>query len=256
MGRKLLAGEQMSLLGTQVYANSDTPIWLSAKGGTIDGNLTVTGTADFQSNIQVASDIDLQGNLVLQGSSNSALLTTDAGGDSLYLVASNSINFGRDSTTPNTTLTLSAPGAGLDNFTTNFLYAIGPVPTNLINTPRTINPVPTSPAEPFLVDTPFPVVSGQVYDVQATGLITLISGTPDPDDAVLIQLDAGTGTSVSFYTYYPSGPGQSGSWAIRQRIVGNATQPSLAVAVQKTLAGTSTAVYAATLGYFSAVRVA
>lgn len=33
----------MSLLGTQVYANPDTPCWVSAGGDTITGNLTVTG---------------------------------------------------------------------------------------------------------------------------------------------------------------------------------------------------------------------
>lgn len=246
----------MSLLGTQVYANGDTPIWLSATGGTMDGNLTVTGNLQVDGATQVDGSITTTDQFIISGTTDTAVLTTNVAGDTLYLIADTAIGFGRDDNTPNTTLTLSAPGAGLDSFTTNFLYAIGPVPTNLINTPRTINPVPTSPAEPFLVDTAFPVVAGQVYDVQATGLITLISGTPDPDDAVTLQLDAGTGTSITFYTYYPSGPGQSGSWSIRQRIVGNASQPSLAVAVNKLLAGASTAVYAATLGYFSAVRVA
>ena len=34
----------MSLLGKQVYANPSTPVWLSATGGTISGNLVVDGT--------------------------------------------------------------------------------------------------------------------------------------------------------------------------------------------------------------------
>lgn len=34
----------MSLLGTQVYANPDTPLWVSSSGDTINGNLTVTGS--------------------------------------------------------------------------------------------------------------------------------------------------------------------------------------------------------------------
>lgn len=33
----------MSLLGTQVFANEDTPLWLSNAGGVITGNLTVEG---------------------------------------------------------------------------------------------------------------------------------------------------------------------------------------------------------------------
>jgi hypothetical protein len=246
----------MSLLGSQVYANTDKPIWLSATNGTMEGNLTVTGNLQVDGATLVDGSVTTNDQFIIAGTTDTAVLTTDVTGATLNLIADTAITFGRDNTTPNTTLTLSAPGAGLDNFTTNFLYAIGPVPTNLINTPRTINPVPTSPAEPFLVDTAFPVASGQAYDVQVTGIINLISGTPDPDDAVIFSLDAGTGTSITAYTFYPSGPGQSGNWAIRQRIVGNAIQPSLALLVQKTLAGTSTAVYGATLNYFSAVRVA
>jgi hypothetical protein len=34
----------MSLLGSQVYANPDTPIWVSATGDTITGDLVVTGS--------------------------------------------------------------------------------------------------------------------------------------------------------------------------------------------------------------------
>lgn len=34
----------MSLLGTPVYANPDTPIWVSATGDTITGNLVVSGS--------------------------------------------------------------------------------------------------------------------------------------------------------------------------------------------------------------------
>jgi len=251
----------MSLLGTQVYANSGQNIWLPVTGGTITGNLLVDGEIDATGNINSDADmtavsLELQDSLVIQGNANSAVLTTDVTGNTLNIVANTSVTFGRDTVAPNTTLALSAPGANLDLLTTNFLRAIGPVPTNLITSPKTINPVPTSPATPFIVDTAFPVASGQVYDVQATGVITLASGTPNASDAVILQLDAGTGTSVTSYTYYPSGAGQSGNWSIRQRIVGNATQASLAVEVNQLLAGGSTAVYSATMNYFSAVRVA
>jgi hypothetical protein len=34
----------MSLLGSQVYANPDTPLWVSTDGGVISGNLTVEGS--------------------------------------------------------------------------------------------------------------------------------------------------------------------------------------------------------------------
>jgi hypothetical protein len=254
----------MSLLGTQVYANPDTPLWVSATGGeisgdlTVDGNLTVNLATNLNGPLNANSDVNVGATLFMAPpTGDEQAIAVDALGTILYIQGGNSIKFGKlGQTTTNTTLTLSAPGSGLDNFTTNFLYAIGPVPTNLVTSPKTINPVPTTPADPFIVDTAFPVASGQVYEVQATGVLNLISGTPDPDDAVIFSLDAGTGTSITAYTYYPSGPGQSGNWSIRQRIVGNATQPSLALLVQKTLAGTSTAVYGATLNYFSANRVA
>jgi hypothetical protein len=252
----------MSLLGSQVYANNAQNLWFPVTGGTIKGNVLVGGnflvggTTTLQGATSVDASLNVTGGINLIGGSNFTTLTTDAGGDSMALIATNNITFGRDGVAPNTTLAVSAPGANLDLLTTNFLRAIGPVPTNLISASKTINPVPTSPATPFIVDTAFPVASGQVYDVQATGVITLASGTPNAADAIIIALDAGTGTSVTSYTYYPSGAGQSGNWSIRQRIVGNATQASLAVAVNQLLAGGSTAVYSATMNYFSAVRVA
>lgn len=250
----------MSLLGTQVFANTDKPIWLSVTGGTIDGNLTLTGSLDVSGSVRSSSEIQSSSAFTLTDSTfTSGLGRFTANLSNLYVQGTSNISFGKvGESITNTSLVLSAPGAGLDLFTTNFLQAIGPVPTNIITSPKTINPVPVSPApaQAFTVDTPYPTLSNAVYDVQATGIITSPSGTPDPDDAVNFALDAGTGTSITTYTYYPSGPGQSGSWSIRQRIVANAVQPSLSVSAQAILAGTSTAAYAATMNYFSVVRVA
>ena len=253
----------MSLLGTPVYANTDTPLWLSVGGDTINGNLTVNGTIQASLDIDAggdmsANDITLQGSVVLPGTTNNALVTTDTTGAILNLVAETSITMGRDAITPNTTLVVSAPGSGLDAFTTNFLYAIGPVPTSLVTVPKTINPVPVSPApaQAFLVDTSLPTLNGAIYEVQATGSFALAAGVADPDDALYFEVDAGTGLSITTYTYYPSRPGQSANWSLRQRIVCNAAQPSLSVLTQVLRAGASTADYSATINYFSATRVA
>lgn len=248
----------MSLLGTQVYANTTTPLWFSADGGTINGDVTITGSVDVSGNIQSSGDVQTATSFqVTDPAFSTGWMRITSTASNSYVQGASNIKFGQiGQSTTNTTLTLSAPGSGLDNFTTNFLNAIGPVPTNIITSSKTINPVPTSPATAFGVDVPYPTISNAVYDVQATGIITLASGASDPDDAILLALDAGTGTSITTYTFYPEGPGQSGNFSIRQRIVANAVQPSLAVLANKTLAGASTAVYAATLNYFSVVRVA
>lgn len=256
----------MSLLGTQVYANPDTNLWLPATGGTIDGSIVVKGNivADGVIEAQTGPIITdtfvsrVSYDLVDGTNTTRATISLDPA-NSLIVGATGSVLFNQTGqVTGNTTLTLSAPGSGLDNFTTNFLYAIGPVPTNIITSPKTINPVPVSPApaQAFSVDTPYPTISNAVYDVQATGNLSKVSGTSDPDDAVTLALDAGTGTSITTYTFYPEGPAQSGNFSIRQRIVANAVQPSLGVLAQATLAGTSTAAYSATMNYFSVVRVA
>ena len=256
----------MSLLGTQVYANTDRNVWLPVTGGTVQGSLTVNGNivADGVIEAQTGPIITdtfvsrVSYDLVDNTNTTRATISLDPA-NSLIVGGTGSILFNQSGqVTGNTTLTLSAPGSGLDNLTTNFLNAIGPIPTNIITSPKTINPVPITPApyDPFTVDAPYPTINGAVYDVQATGVITLASGVSDPDDSIRFELDAGTGTSITTYTFYPEGPGQSGNWSIRQRIVANAVQPSLGVAVQGSLAGASTAVYSATMNYFSVVRVA
>ena len=106
----------MSLLGTQVFANPDTPIWLSANGGTIEGDLTVTGTVAAE-DMEVADNgagyqIVGAGPTVVTrlqhvpGISPRTILQTN---DPLYFNQLGQVN-------GNTTLTTSAPLANADVF--------------------------------------------------------------------------------------------------------------------------------------------
>lgn len=137
----------MSLLGTQVFANPDTPIWLSATNPTVEGTLTVEGTFTAEGSIVAETDIELKasdnaattvgrlvggnvasGRVFLQGDTDIAfgkvgvglvntVLTLGTGGnaDDVLDVAGdiNTINFSTQSFSPirGTATTSGAPGA-------------------------------------------------------------------------------------------------------------------------------------------------
>ena len=70
----------MSLLGTQVYANPTTPLWVSATGDTINGNLTVAGTTTLEGPVVVPNGIN---GIELQdtaGTSTGLIVAVDATG--------------------------------------------------------------------------------------------------------------------------------------------------------------------------------
>ena len=108
----------MSLLGSQVYANPDTPCWVSANGDTINGNLTVTGSISAGTSITagpagvIAPDVGngftvLNGVTVetrlqhIQAPAPRTLMSSD---DPIYFTKPGQIN-------GNTSLTIAAFGA-------------------------------------------------------------------------------------------------------------------------------------------------
>ena len=147
--------------------------------------------------------------------------------------------------------------SGVNLVMSGTLAGVGPVPTSTITSSKTLNPVPVSPAaaSPFGVDTNVPTISNAEYDVQARGLLAVVSGTPDVDDIVNIALDAGTGTSVWTYQFKPSAVGANGNWQVRDRIVANANTTTIFMTAQALLAGASTAVHSATLTQMDVTRV-
>ena len=191
----------MSLLGTQVFANPAKPIWLSSTGGTIEGNVTIDG------DIRATGDVGSDGTITMYdptGATARAELATDNAG-TLYIRAPTTINLGQLGPGPfqlpgNTTLTLSAPGANLDNLSVGgTINGIGPVPTQLsVTSPTTItlNALPTT-----LTVTPYALITGAEYDIQITGYWSVGAGvvTPGTLDYAQVRVEVGSGPSPSFY---------------------------------------------------------
>jgi hypothetical protein len=138
------------------------------------------------------------------------------------------------------------------------LAGIGPAPTSLITATQNLAPAPVSPAPAigFPVQVNVPTQAGWIFDVMARGIITLASGTADPDDIINIQLDAGTASpAVWTYQFKPSAVGANGNWQVRDRVVSDATTTTVFIAGQVLRAGASTAVYNVSLVQLDATRV-
>lgn len=108
----------MSLIGSQVFANPSTSCWLAADNAQA-GDLTVNGS--FVTKGPVSLDLGDGGNVVAlnntAGTVNYAqFFAGSANGGRLYVQGGGDIYFGRLGTgnSANTTLTLSAGGAGTD----------------------------------------------------------------------------------------------------------------------------------------------
>jgi hypothetical protein len=266
----------MSLLGKQVYANPSTPVWLSATGGTITGNLLVDGTITATSDIISQTEVDAPSLRVIDSNAASKLiLTNDFGGNSL-IQSTDVIKFTQLGTANgNTTLTQSVFGANTDNLsvggTINCL--IGPVPTQLITSTKTINPVAISPAAPsqFGVDVSLTGISNAEYDVQATGTAFVVSGATDPSDTIVYTFTSGAGQGSMTATIVPeslilggfgvggTGPLTAGGAAanvfMRGRVSPNASGTILGANVRVFSPNASTAVYGATLTLLDVQRV-
>ena len=270
----------MSLLITRDYANKATPMWLATSGGTVDGNLTVggqlivDGAATFNTGAGAPNYVvlDLSGNITAE-MSHQAIAEGDAG-DGLVLSA-DLITFNKVGTNQgNTTFVPSVYGANADNFTLGgTLYAnVGPVPTQLITSTKTVNPVAVPPAAPsqFGVDLSLSGVSNAEYDVQATGTVYVVSGAVDPSDTVLYQFTSGTSGIMNAIVYpgqfnvggnYVSGSGPltsggaAASVQMRARVSPSVSGTVLGANVKAFPAGGSTAVYGATLTLLDVQRV-
>lgn len=260
----------MSLLGRQVYANRNTPIWLSTTGGEITGNLIVDGGVE-------ATTLEGQSINVLDASGNQRMsLAYDPGSSTSSIKSTLPIRFTQLGVpTGNTTFTASAAGANLDNFTLGgTLYAsVGPVPTQLITSTKTINPVAVSPAAPsqFGVDVSLAGISNAEYDVQATGTAYVVSGAVDPSDTIVYTFTSGGGQGSMSATIVPgslilggfgvggTGPLTAGGAAaninMRARVSPNASGTILGANVRAFKPNAGSAVYGATLSILDVQRV-
>ena len=259
----------MSLLFNAVYANPDTPLWLSATGGTITGNLIVDGGIRAETNMSTPAYLVIDPSGTTTGSMTRA--ATGAGGGLNF--QGNLFKFGQLGTgNVNTTLTPSAFGANTDalNVGGSITCAIGPIPPQIITSTKTVNPVAVSPAAPsqFGVDNTITSISGAEYDVQVTGTVFCVSGTVNAADYIVVTFTAGGSGTISAVVL-PGltlmggngvtgiGPLTAGGAAanvnLRARVSSSASGTTLSCDVRAFLTGT--AVYGATLTILDVQRV-
>jgi len=268
----------MSLLFNAVYANPDTPIWLSANGGTISGNLVVDGNIGASGGIISDTNMAAPAYIVEDASGNDVGFMRQAGtgAGAGLLFQGDVFKFGKVGTgNVNTSLTTSAFGANTDNLsvggTINCL--IGPVPTQLITSTKTLTPINVSPAAPsqFGVDTSVTSISNAEYDVQVTGSVYCITGTPDPADYIVYNFAAGGAGTLSAIVF-PAGSnatlggngvtglgplvaaGAAATISLRARVVSGASGTILG-ANARVFQATGTATYGATLSVLDVQRV-
>jgi len=264
---------KMSLLISRDYANASKPLWLPSGGGTIDGNVTITGQLDVAGAMGSETSVyaptfialDLSGNIVGE-ISHQAVSEGDAG-DGLVL-SGDRITFGKVGTNQgNTTLVTSAYGSGLDSLTTNFLYAVGPVPSAPV--PAGANPTVTlatgtpSRTASFGLTTPYPLLANAEYDVQATGFVSWSAGTaPSAGDLVSVAITVGSGVASSqAVTFYPGDAPFTWSlnvgvpFSLRARLTATGTPPAN-LTCSVTFSGASgTGTISGTLNLMDVVRV-
>ena len=244
----------MSLLGTPVFANSSTPLWLSASGGSSSGVVSAPEFDALPSGGFVVKDVN--GNVKLR-------LANDMAGNSL-VQSSDVIKFTQIGTIQgNSQLTTSAFGANVDALlvrgtitATGNLNGIGPNPTQIITSTQTI-PVLTNTVQYFTQTTPYASTTGGEYDIMARGGIGLTSGTPATDDVVVITLQVGTaGNSVWNYYVVPYNLTLPlANWTIRDRMPCDAGRAAIRIGASMILGAGSTAVYSCNNTQFDVVRV-
>lgn len=247
----------MSLLGTQVYANPDTSCWVSANGGTITGtlvvdNLDVTGSAQVAGIIVDNGQVfPTQALLELGAGANIGMEMSSPGGIGGQINTNDNIYFGRKGTNGGSTFITPGAAPNTDTMTVGGVLTTTGVIVSPSVTPTLVNYAGaftiTQNAAPLTLPTfgtPFPVVSGQEYDIQITGYWGIGAGvcTPATGDKASIVVRTGSGTLPAFLQYqcedlqYPANP--EDVWAaasfrpfnIRARLGANITAPMALVA--------------------------
>lgn len=245
----------MSVLGTQVFANSSTPCWIAANGG-VANELSV--------NI-----LDVTNGIQLRPGDNPAVVNgrITAGLDvaqTMYLQTVDKITFGEIGTgNVNSYIQVSPFGSGGDQLViggTISADAIGP-PTQILTVPQTtaLLAAPTT----WLNDTNVPTVIGQEFDVNIKLEFGLTAGAYTAGDTVTVEITCdGTPTYQNkgsweyvFLAGGPTGAAANFKAQIRDRFI--CTNPAAAIecSVFKTVANPATAI-SCTCEQFDVVRVA
>ena len=199
----------MSLLINESYVNPNTPLWVSATGDTIDGDLTVngnlavTGNATFTgTSVRIQSADKLYFTNAI-GSSTGLLEYSDPTGVNGSIETFGTLYFGRLLTgnTANTSFTPSAAGTNGDvlavggRITTAPGGGISPVssPTALVN-------VTLGATVPMVPTTPIAIATGKWYDIQVTGYWTIpLLSVPAVGDKAEIFVAVGSGVAPTYF---------------------------------------------------------
>ena len=249
----------MSLLGTQVYANPSTPLWISSQGGTASGTISANGFAAAAGGGNLGfAVVDASGN------QKSRIQWTGPASARTIIQSTDPIYFNQIGTAQgNTSLTVSTYGANTDALVvggsitaTGTLNGIGPNPTQIITSTQTI-PVLTNTTQYFTQTTAYPSTTGAEYDVMARGYIGLTSGTPATDDVVVITLQVGTSgnSSWNYYVVPYNLTLPNANWTIRDRMPCDAGRPAIRIGISMILGTGSTAVYSGANTQFDVTRV-
>ena len=188
----------MSLLINESYVNSTKPLWASASGGTISGNLVVNGNV-------IANEFSAVDDVVIQDASGGrAMRLTAAGppsGGLSYIQTAGTIKFGQlDQGNTNSQLVVSAFGANADVLTIGGQIVGGGV-TPLSSTVGAATVANGSPVA-LTITPPITISNAGIYDIQVSGYwATGATTTPSNADVASVTLTTGTGTSPTLLKY-------------------------------------------------------
>jgi len=270
----------MSLLGTPVYANPTTPLWVSVGGDTIDGNLTVNGNlavngpAQFYGGhtVKIANPSTLYLANTGQSQAGALLYSDNAATPNGFVETNATIYLGRigAGNTANTSFVPSAATTNGDVLSVGgqILSAAGKGITPLSSSTASTN-IPLGVSTSLAPSPAVPITSGQTYDVQVNGYFAVPVGTtPAPLDKMEVLVSVGSGTSPGFFQYssildlYPGfvdDPWVAGTFRpfqIRARLPSNSTLANITILATLSGVGVYPAGIDAVLSQVSVVRVA
>lgn len=271
----------MSLLGTPVYANTSTPLWVSVNGGAVSGNLTVDGNFAVDGNAQfsggtavkIASPTVLYLSNPGQSQAGLYMYSDNAATPNGYIETNASVYLGRigAGNTANTAFTPSAPTTNGDLLAVGgqILTAPGKGITPLVSSTATTNVTVGGPTIDLSPTPTIPITTGLTYEIEVKGYVSVpLLTVPAAGDKFELIVSVGPGAFPGAYRFtevydmYPGfvdDPWTAGSFrpfSIRTRLPSNATLANIVVSGTLTGTGVYPAGIDVEIPQVSVVRVA
>jgi hypothetical protein len=276
----------MSLLINESYVNPTTPLWVSATGDTIKGDLIITGDLDVDGNTDLKGpQTTVEGQLaVLNSGSGIAFqdatvvatgmtLFTDTPATNGFIETNGTLYLGRflAGNTANTSFTPSAPTTNGDVLAVGGRISSAPGGgiTPLSSSTASTN-VAVGGGTVSLSPSPvIPITTGLTYDIQVNGYFSIpLLTVPAVGDKMRILVSVGPGTFPSAYSYTaildvlpglasdPFVAGTTRPFSIRARLPSNANLSNIVVSGTLTGVGVYPAGIDVVIPQVSVVRVA